>query len=280
MMQRLSGWRHYLGAIWAIFRKDVLVFLSYPMNAVMRLIEPVMWITPVYFLSRAFAVDGRNIGLEAFSGTTDYMAFLILGSFISSFVSAVFWGMGYSLKNEMDAGVLESNWLAPVPVMVQLIGRSLYSLFITVLNGVSIGLIVWLLFGFEIVGPLIPALLIMLPLLIALYGFGFGLAGVVLVTNNANNVIDIVSNNITVLSGSQFPITVLPRPIMAISLALPLTYAYDAIRGILLGTSTLMPLTQEVWLLIGFMLISFSLGYAVFRRVERHCRTLGTLSQH
>ena len=217
-MDRLSGWRHYLRAVWAIFKKDVLVFLSYPMNAVMRLIEPVMWITPVYFLSRAFAVDGKNIGLEAFSGTTDYMAFLVLGSFISSFVSAVFWGMGFSLKNEMDTGVLESNWLTPVPVMVQLIGRSLYSLFITVVNGVSIGLIVWLLFGFEFVGPLLPALLVMLPLLIALYGFGFGLAGVVLMTNNANNVIDIVSNNITVLSGSQFPITVLPRPIMAISL--------------------------------------------------------------
>ena len=279
-MQRLNGWRHYLRAIWAIFRKDVLVFLSYPMNAVMRLIEPVMWITPVYFLSRAFAVDGKNIGLEAFSGTTDYMAFLILGSFISSFVSAVFWGMGYSLKNEMDAGVLESNWLAPVPLLVQLLGRSLYSLFITVLNFASIGLIIWLLFGFEIVGPLIPALLIMLPLLVALYGFGFGLAGVVLITNNANNVIDIVSNNITVLSGSQFPITVLPRPIMAISLALPLTYAYDAIRGILLGTATLMPIRQEVMILLGFMVISFAVGYAVFRSVERRCRSLGTISQH
>lgn len=279
-MQRLSGWPHYLRAIWAIFLKDVLVFLSYPMNAVMRLIEPVMWITPVYFLSRAFAVDGKNIGLEAFSGTTDYMAFLILGSFISSFVSAVFWGMGFSLKLEMDSGVLESNWLAPVPVMVQLVGRSLYSLFITVINGLSIGLIVWLLFGYEIVGPLVPALLIMFPLLIALYGFGFGLAGVVLITNNANNIIDIVSNNITVLSGSQFPITVLPRPIMAISLALPLTYAYDAIRGILLGTTTLLPIAQEVSIIMGFMLVSFSIGYLVFRRVERRCRELGTLAQH
>jgi ABC-2 type transport system permease protein len=67
---------------------------------------------------------------------------------------------------------------------------------------------------------------------------------------------------------------------MAISLALPLTYAYDAIRGILLGTDTLMPIRAEVLILLGFMLISFGIGYAVFRHVERRCRALGTLSQH
>jgi len=27
----------------------------------------------------------------------------------------VFWGMGLSLKTEMDTGVLESNWMLPVP---------------------------------------------------------------------------------------------------------------------------------------------------------------------
>ena len=279
-MTRVSGIRHYIMAIWAIFKKDVLVFLSYPLNAIMRLIEPIMWITPVYFMSRSFMVDGANIGLQAYAGTSDYMAFLILGAFVSSYVSAVFWGMGYSLKNEMDTGVLESNWLTPVPVMVQLLGRSAFSLFITTLNSLSIGLMVWLLFGFDFVGPLLPALLILLPLLIALYGFGFGLAGAVLITNNANNIIDIVSNNITILSGSQFPVKVLPRSLMAVSLALPLTYAYDAIRGIVLQTDTLLPIGTEVVILTGFMFVSFSLGFALFRRIERRCRSLGTLAQH
>ena len=279
-MQRLTGVRHHLAAVLAIFRKDLQVFLGYPLNAVMRVVEPIMWITPVYFMSRTFQVDGANIGLEAFTGTTDYMAFLILGSFISSFVSAVFWGMGFSLKNEMDSGVLESNWLTPVPVLVQLLGRSMFSLFITLVNSLTIGLMVWLLFGFELVGPLVPALLVLLPLIVALYGFGFGLAGMVLLTNNANNIIDIVSNNITILSGSQFPVKVLPRPLLAVSLALPLTYAYDAVRGILLNTATLLPIAHEVAILTGFMFVSFSIGYVVFRRIERRCRSMGTLSQH
>lgn len=279
-MPRLTGWRHALIVMWAIFKKDLQVFFSYPLNAAMRVVEPVMWLTPVYFMSRSFQVNGVNAGFRAYTGSTDYMAFLVLGGIVSSYVSAVFWGMGFSLKNEMDSGVLESNWLTPVPVLVQLIGRSLFNLFLTTLNTLSIGFCVYFLFGFSFVGPLLPALGVMLPLLVALYGFGFGLASVVLITNNANNIIDIVSNNITVLSGSQFPVTVLPRPLMAISLALPLTYAYDAIRGILLNTTTLLPFAVAVWVLVAFMFVSFTAGLMVFRRIERRCRTLGTLSQH
>ena len=279
-MQRVSGWRHFAMAVWAIFRKDLQVFFSYPLNALMRLIEPVMWLTPVFFMARSFQIDGVNTGFQAYSGSADYMGFLVLGGLVSSYVSAVFWGMGFSLKNEMDAGVLESNWLTPIPVLVQLVGRSLFSIFLTTLNTIGITLIVWTLFGFNFVGPVLPALLTLIPLLIALYGFGFGLAGVVLLTNNANNIIDIVSNNITILSGSQFPVTVLPRPLLAVSLALPLTYAYDAIRGILLNTNTLLPFATEIWILVGFMFVSFTLGYLIFRRIERKCRSLGTLAQH
>jgi hypothetical protein len=37
-----------------------------------------------------------------------------LGSILLQFLSAVLWGMGYTLKNEMDPGVLEKNWVAPL----------------------------------------------------------------------------------------------------------------------------------------------------------------------
>ncbi len=279
-MERLSGWRHAILAIWAIFRKDLQVFLSYPLNALMRVVEPVMWLTPVYFMSKSFQVNGVNVGLQAYAGTTDYMAFLILGGLVSSYVSAVFWGMGFSLKNEMDSGVLESNWLTPVPVLVQLVGRSLFSIFLTTLNSISIALACWLLFGFSFIGNAIPALITLIPLIIALYGFGFALAGVVLLTNNANNIIDIVSNNITILSGSQFPINVLPRPLMAISLAIPLTYGYDAIRGLLMRTTTILPIATEQAILVVFMFVTFAAGYVIFRRIETRCRSLGTLAQH
>lgn len=276
----LNGWSHHLRALGAIFRKDLQVFMSYPVNAVMRILEPLMWMTPVYFMARSFAVDGVNVGLHAYTGTTDYMAFFMIGGAISAYVSAVFWGMGFALKNEMDTGVLESNWLTPAPLLVQMLGRSLFSVFLTTINILTIGTIVWLLFGFEFTGKVLPALVTIAPLLIALYGFGLGLAGVVLISNNANNIIDLVSNNITILSGAHFPVSVLPRPLLAVSLALPLTYAYDAVRGQLLGTTTLMPLPLAQGILVAFMFVTVAGGLIVFGRIQDRCRQMGTLAQH
>jgi len=117
-------------------------------------------------------------------------------------------------------------------------------------------------------------------MLIGLYGLGFGLAAVVLISNDANNVIDISSFIIRTFSGQEFPVTVLPRVLMAFSLILPVTYAFDAVRGYLIGTRTLLPMVQEQLILLAVMALFVSVGYAVFRRVERSVRTAGNLGHH
>ncbi len=277
---RLYGWRHWVRACGAIFRKDFKVFFRYPINAVMRVIEPILWLAPALFLSRAFQVGGANLGFAEHAGTTDYIGFLMVGGIVTSYVSSVFWGMGFALKNEMDSGVLESNWLTPVPPVVQLVGRSLFSVVHTTINTVVIGVVVYLVFGFELVGRVVPVIATLVPLLIALYGFGLGLAALVLISNNANMFVDIGNFLITLLAGQNFPVTVLPRSLMIVSLALPITYAYDVIRGLLLGTRTLLPIPHEQGLLAALMLVTVVPGYLVFSRIERRCRDLGTLARH
>jgi len=273
----LYGWRHWLWAMRAIFLKDVRVFLRYPLNAVMRLIEPLLFAAPAVFLSRVFGTGG---GFASYAGTSDYVAFLVIGGIVSGYVSSVFWGMGFALKSEMDVGVLESNWLMPVPPVVQLVGRSLFAVAHTTVNTIFICAAMYYLFGFTFVGRLVPAVITMVPLLVGLYGLGIGLAGLVLVTNNANLFVDIGNYLLTALSGQSFPVSVLPRPLLVVSLALPLTYAYDVLRGLLLGTRTILPIAQEQVLLTALVLVTTVPGYLLFRRVERHCREIGALARH
>jgi len=276
----LYGWRGWLLAMGAIFHKDLRIFLRYPLNVAMRVIEPVLWLAPAILLSRAFQSNGVNAGFAEYSGTADYVAFVVVGGIVSAYIGSVFWSIGFALKNEMDTGVLESNWLTPVPPVVQLVGRSLFAVAHTTLNTAVIGLVIYFVFGFSLSGRIIPAVLTLLPLLLGLYGLGVGLAALVLITNNANLFVDIGQQLITTFSGNAFPVTVLPRPLLAISLALPLTYAYDALRGILIGTRTMLPIQQEQLLLAALVLVTAVPGYLIFRRVERRCRELGTLARH
>jgi ABC-2 type transport system permease protein len=274
------SWRSYIRAALAIAKKDWLHFFRYPLNALFRVIEPIAWLTPFYFLGRSFAGPSGSSGFAAYTGTADYMSFILVGTVLSSYIGAVFWGMGFALKNEMDSGVLETNWMAPLPRPLFMVGQTLASLAITTINSMAMLALAWLLFGFQISGSLLSAALVLLPMLVALYGFGFAFAAIVLLLKDANTLVDVSNYVVSILSGSQFPVNVLPRFLLPISLAIPLTYGFDAIRGMLLGTRTLLPIPQEIAILLLFMVITVPLGYLLFKRIERRCKQLGTLSMH
>jgi ABC-2 type transport system permease protein len=75
-------------------------------------------------------------------------------------------------------------------------------------------------------------------------------------------------------------VQVLPGFLLPLALALPLTYGYDVLRGSLLDTRTILPVPAEVGISCAFMVVMTFVGAAVFRRVERRCRRLGTLGLH
>ncbi|HWE62843.1 MAG TPA: ABC transporter permease [Chloroflexota bacterium] len=267
-------------AVLAVARKDWLHFVRYPLNAVFRVLQPLMFLTPIYFLGKSFASGGGNSAFAGYAGTSDFMSFVLVGALLSSYVSAVFWGMGYALKTEMDTGVLESNWMLPVPRTLFLVGQTVASLAITTLTGAVLLALSWLLFGFRIDGNLLPAVAVLAPLLVSLYGFGFAFAGLVLLLRDANTLVDVADFTVSLLSGSQFPVEVLPRLLLPLALALPTTYGYDAVRGLLLGTRTLLPIPTEFGILLTSMVLLVTLGVIAFRLVERYCRMRGTLGTH
>ncbi len=269
-----------LRMILQIARKDWVVFWRYPLNAVSTVFQPLIWFAPVFFMAEAFSVNGKALGFAGYSGTTDYISFVIVGGMLSNFISAVFWGMGFSLKNDMDAGVLETNWLAPASRPLILIGRTLANMTVTAITSTTTLGVLGLIFGLRIHGNVFQSLLVALPMLMGLYGFGFAFAALVLVLREANTLVDIGSFLVQLFSGTQFPVNALPRMLMPVALALPLSYGLDAVRGLLLSTRTLLPIPTEVLILVLSMGLFIGIGLFVFNKLERYVRTLGTLGQH
>jgi ABC-2 type transport system permease protein len=272
--------REIFRVLLAVAHKDLRLIRRYPLNIVSRVIEPVGWLVPVYFLGRTFARDGQIAGFAAWTGTTDFMAFVVAGWVLSGYVSAVTWGVGFALKNEMDSGVLESNWISPQPPLLLLAGRSIASVVVTTITSLAFGALAVLVFDISIRAQLLPALMIVVPVVAGLYGFGFIVAGAVLRMRDANTLIDTGNFILGILSGRDYPVRVLPRPLLMISLLLPLTYGYDGLRAVIVGTRTLLPLPFEVAVMFVFMVAMVALGSHIFARLERRCRVEGTLSQH
>ncbi len=270
----------HLRALYALIRKDWKQYWRYPLNAVSSIFQPLIWITPVYFMGRAFSENGKALGFSQYSGTTDFMSFILLGTVLESFINAVFWGMGYALKNDMDSGVMESNWLTPVPRLLILVGHSVTNMLVTALTSLGMLFFGGLIFGFHASGDVFKAFLPIIPMMVGLYGFGFAFAAIVMLLREANTLVDVSSFLVQIFSGANFPVNALPRFLLPVALALPLTYGLDAMRAYLIGTNTILPLHWELLLLVVFMFVMLWIGTATFRSLERRVRTLGTLGQH
>lgn len=274
------SWRSHLRALWMIAVNNWKHHWRYPLNAVSDMLQPLVWLAPVYFMGQAFSVNGRAEGFAGFAGTDDYMSYIILGTALTNFIMAVFWGMGFSLKWDMDGGVLEANWMAPLPRPLMLVGRTLSSLATTTLTSLGMILIGALVWGFHPTGNALSAVLVAVPLLIGLYGFGFAFAALVMILREANTLVDSGSYVVMLLSGANFPVTVLPKWLLPLSLALPLTYGFDAVRAILLKTRTLLPLDVEIAILLASMVLMIVIGLRAFYALERRVRQLGTVGQY
>lgn len=274
------SWKSNLLAVWAIARMDWKQYWRYPLNAISSVFEPVVWLTPIYFMGLAFSVNGQARGFAGYAGTSDYISFVIIGNALSNFIGSVFWGMGYALKNDMDAGVLESNWLSPLSRPLILVGKTINNLLITTLTSLGIFLCAGIVFGVNITGNALAAVMSALPMLIGLYGFGFAFAALVLLVRDANTLVDTGNYLVMTFSGSNFPVNALPRWLLPISLALPTTYGFDAVRSWLLGTQTILPISTEIGILIVSMVLLIAIGLRAFHALERHVRVKGTLGQY
>lgn len=257
------------------------IYFRYPVNFIMTLFDPIMWLSPFYFMGKSFSSGGKLTGFEKYTGNSDYMSFLVIGYMISSYVATVFWTMGFSLKEEMRQGVLESNWSAPVNRIVLMISKSMFNFCATTFEVILTGIVCHFAFGFRINSGLLKAIGFLIPGIIGMLGLGLAVGSLVLLAKEANGIIDITNAMVSAFSGSYFPIKVMGKGIfLTISLMLPLTYIYDSSRAILINQVPLFSLQTEFLIILAAMVGFPVLGSFVFMRVERKCRELGILGTH
>ncbi|MBU5591824.1 ABC transporter permease [Clostridium sp. MSJ-4] len=256
------------------------IYFRYPLNFILTLFDPIIWLSPFYFMSKAFEVGGKISGFESYTGNSDFVGFMVIGYMMSSYMGVAMWSIGFSLKEEMRQGVLESNWSTPANRILLVVSQSIFRFFITTLEIIITGVTCHFAFGFNITPDILKAVTILIPGIISLIGIGLIVSSFVLITKEANTIIDISNGFISAFSGSYFPINILPRALMMISFIIPVTYLNDSIRGVLIGQSTFLPLKYEFIILIGFTIISIIVGGFIFNKIEKKCRELGLLSGH
>jgi ABC-2 type transport system permease protein len=111
-------------------------------------------------------------------------------------------------------------------------------------------------------------------------GIAYLLAAVVLLIREANFFVDTMQFAVGMMSGTAFPVTLLPGVLQPVALALPTTYAIDILRSQALGSRPLFDPRLEYVVLGALTAVTYPLGRWVFARAEETLRRRGMLAQY
>jgi ABC-2 type transport system permease protein len=171
------------------------------------------------------------------AGQGNFINFLTPGVIVQTILfSAIFWGTIIIFDKRF--GFLMELLVAPVSRLKVLLGNALGGASISLLQGMLV-LVVAIGFGFRPYNWfLVPlALLVMIVLSLALASFGAGIASMVEDFQGFQAINNFIIFPMFFLSSALYPLENVPQWLKVLAAINPITYAVDAMRGILINQS-------------------------------------------
>ena len=271
-----------LRSLWAIVRKEWLIFVRYPSWLISLFVWPIIFPLGYILTARALSgVDGSGLAqFQANTGISDYIGYIAIGTTIWMWQNIVLWNVGFSLRNEQLRGTLESNWLSPTWRFAYLLGSSFPQLFSMLLFLTVSALEYLFLFGVNFQGSPWLALLVILAAIPSIYGLGFAFASLVITAKEANAFVFLVRGIVMIFCGITFPVGLLPAWMQPVTNWLPQSYIIHAMRSATLSDAGLNAISHDLSMLLIFGLFWLTAGYIIFNLMEHRARRTGSIGQY
>lgn len=281
-MRLRTLYRPTLSAAWAEARVRLLHASRYPGQLALETLLPIVLAAMPMLLGRAVAGQDAATHFAAHTGTTNYVAYLLLGSNVFILVSRAFWDIAYWLRYEQETGTLEGLGVTPTSLLTLAGGVSLYSAIRGLCAGTLayfVGCLVFktnpfsgnvlLAFGFLLVG------------LIPLYATALLCGALVLRVKESNRLVTLMQWGGSFLMGVYFPVSVLPPFARGLALAFPPTWMTNGARAAMLGTGFFFDMWYaDLAVLWGFLLFLPLVSARAFQAMERRIRRTQGLGEY
>ncbi|HEU0291649.1 MAG TPA: ABC transporter permease [Anaerolineales bacterium] len=271
-----------LRAFWAIIRREWTIFKRYPSWIIALFIWPLIF--PMMYILTARALSGIDgSGLTVFiqtTGASNFIGYIVVGTTVWMWQNIVLWDVGFALRNEQMRGTLESNWLSPTWRFSYLLGHTGPQLVTMTMFILITALEFGLFFGVRLNGSPWLALLVMLASIPAVYGLGFAFASIVITAKEAHTFVFLVRGLVMIFCGITFPVSLLPGWMQTIAQWLPQTYMIHGMRAAAFANASFAELWPDLQALLLFGAFWLTLGYLLFRWMERRARQTGAIGQY
>jgi ABC-2 type transport system permease protein len=247
--------------------------LAYPLSIVMMVIGLVIVPVVLYFVNQLVPSQPAVGG--------DYFTFAALGAIATGATRGGLSAFGGQLDNAVSTGRLENLLVEPIRWRVLPFALAGWPVMITAAT-MAIQTIIVIALGADIKWSGMPlAALILFGGVAASHAVGILAASVKILSKQSDPILTLYMLATDVLSGTAFPVDLLPAPLRALSYLLPQTYVLSAIRKVLMpdGDQIAGPsATTAVLLLCGFLVVMYPLSLWLFGRALEYGRKVGTLA--
>jgi ABC-2 type transport system permease protein len=272
-----TGFQASWSAFWAMVRKELIVMARYPVHFISSFAQVFIIIT-IFSLAGLMFSEGVRGGNSVTSGVVIYGFILFL------FLSDTLWTIGYNVRHEQVQGTLEQLYLSPASKFANLVSK------VTNLLIWTGSLCIFALFGMAAILGRYPVenvglgVYILVMALAGTFGIGFAFAALTLrIKEAANTAANFFQFAFLILTANFFPFSALPKAVLYISKAIPLSYGVDAFRTVLMGYPEgfpeLAPIGVEVIITTAFGILMPLVGYWLYRKAEDHARRSGSLAE-
>lgn len=262
----------YAGAVYATFRRDATVFLSYRLRIVSHILTMVFTLAMFWYISKL--VRPSAVGPHG-----RYFAFVVVGLVTMSVLTSAL-TISEVVRAELLTGNFERMLISPLgPVGGVLAVAAFPITYATVFAGLMLSLAAGI-FGVPIrPAGIAPALAVGVLGALAFASLGLIFVGGLLAYKSSLGASWVIAA-LGLAGGVYFPVTLFPGWVRWISDVQPFTPAVDLLRHVLVGTPALEPAWLELVKVAGFTAILMPFSASVLWSAVNVSRRRGTIMEY
>jgi ABC-2 type transport system permease protein len=199
-------------------------------------------------------------------GETNYFNFLAPGLMIMIVMMSVMTGIPEAISKEKEMGTFDGMLSAPISQLSVIIGKTAALCTRGFIQCIIILAIAIFLFGVTIQGNILLAFFM---LLLGIFSFiGIGIMAISMSGDQASGtmIVNLLMFPMMFLGGIFYPIQQMPWFMQAISQVIPLTYAADAMRKIMLLNAGIGDVMTQILILVAFGVVTMTIAVPLFRK--------------
>jgi ABC-2 type transport system permease protein len=244
-----------LNAMVAVWRREFIVFRREVSRVISSIVSPLMWLL----------LFGAGLGSTVQVGHEGYQSFIFPGIVVmATLFTSTFYGVYIIWDRKID--VLKAVLVAPVSRVAIFFGKVLGGCTDALLQA-AVLLVVGLFFVSYTPLGLLAALGIVLLTSIGFVALGLAIGAFFESLEGFQLIGTFVVFPLFFLSGALYPLDDVPRWLLVLARFDPVTYAVDALRAVMLGTSAF-SLPLDLAVLAGFAAATVLVGSVAFGRMK------------